>query len=501
MSEVRVRTTAGELRGTQAEGVAIFKGIPYAGPPTGRDRWRPPTPVAPWDGVRDATAYAPSCPQVPERPADWPQEHGEDEDSLVLNVWTPAVGDGGRRPVMVWYHGGGFTIGSGSWPHYEGSALVRRGDVVVVTVNHRLGLLGYLHLGELAGAGYESSGNAGMLDLVQGLEWVRDEIAAFGGDPGNVTIFGESGGGAKVATLLAMPAARGLFHRAVIQSGPRLRAHPVAQATEVAKEVLAELGLTGADVDALAEVPVERLIAAQRAVIRHHGVGFRGFGPVLDGTTLPIHPGDALVSGQAADVPILIGTTRDEATFFLSRDPAFTQGAELDEAGLRERLSSLGDHADAVLAGYRAARPSASPLDLLIAIQSDQVMRIPSIELAERKLRGGGADVYMYLFCWAAGVMRSAHGFEVPFVFDNARPPVMRDSPSRDVLGARMSQAWINFARHGDPSHDDLPDWPPYSTERRATMLFDRDECTLVDDPFGAERRVWTAVGAPAGGI
>ena len=491
MTEARVETTAGPIRGELVDGVHVFKGVPYGAPTGGMGRWRPPTPPMPWTELRDATSFGPSCPQPSARPPGWAPEAVESEDCLVLNVWTAGL-DGDHRPVMVWFHGGEFAIGSGSWAVYEGTNLARRGDAVVITVNHRLGALGYLHLGELLGGDYASSGNVGMLDLVAALEWVRDNAARFGGDAGNVTIFGESGGGAKVSTLLAMPAAAGLFHRAVVQSGPSLRVQTEERATASATKLLAELGLSVEGSADLRAVPAEQIVAAQVAVSPGGGAGM-GFAPVLDGVAVTDHPGHALRDGTAPDVPLLIGCTRDEATLFLLGDPAFSDPARLDRAALERRLEryGLGEDGPRVLDAYRHNRPDDSLLDLYIAIVSDQMMRVPSIKMAELKLAGGTTPVFMYLFEWAAGPMRSGHGFELPFVFDNVGGDVLESSPSRQALAVEMSEAWLAFARHGDPAHEGLPEWPAYDLDDRATMIFDRDGSHLDLDPRGADRRAW----------
>ena len=319
MADSTAKTTPGNVRGTSDAAVLAFKGIPYAAPPTGVRRFRPPEPVAPWPGVRDAIDYGPSCPQPSARPQGWSQEPRLSEDCLYLNVWTPGLDGAARRPVMVWFHGGGFSIGSGSWPVYDGAALARRGDVVVVTVNHRLGIFGYLHLAEVA-PDLASSGNAGMLDLVAALQWVRDNIAAFGGDAANVTIFGESGGGAKVSTLHAMPAARGLFHRAIVQSGPGLRVKPRAQAEEVARTTIEKLGVA-ADPAALQALSTERLA---RSTDRARGAQARSRSALCSTTcTSPLTPATALETGAAPDVPMVIGCNRDEATLFLARIPQY----------------------------------------------------------------------------------------------------------------------------------------------------------------------------------
>lgn len=489
-------TTTGAVRGTSDGRVLAFKGIPYAAPPVGARRFLSPAPAAPWSGVRDALEYDASCPQSSARPEGWSPEPSLSEDCLYLNVWTPAC-DGRARPVMVWLHGGGFSIGSGSWPVYDGTALARRGDVVVVTVNHRLGIFGYLHLREIAGPEFASSGNAGMLDLVAALEWVRDNVIAFGGDPSNVTIFGESGGGVKVSTLMTMPAARGLFHRAVVQSGPGLRSRVAAgQATELAKQVVADLATGTKSVQELQSVAADKLLGFHAKLGRR---AMFSFSPVIDEVDLPEHPGDAIKNGTAVDVPLIIGCNRDEATLFLAMESGLEALTVLDGDHVPPRLKSLGEHARPIIETYRRTRPDASPRDLLVAIETDRMMRIPSIELAERKLAGGKAPVFMYLFCWAAGPLGSAHGYEIPFVFDNARPPVMPESVGRGDLAAQMSDAWIAFARNGAPDHPGIPHWPAYSLQNRATMIFDRDAVCVQNDPSGEERAAWQDAGVPVG--
>jgi para-nitrobenzyl esterase len=481
MTDVLVTTTAGTLRGEAGDGIAVFKGVPYAAPPVGDLRFRPPAPVEPWTGVRDALAYGPSCPQPQQRPAGWSQETAEHEDCLYLNVWTPDASPERKRPVMVWIHGGGYAIGSGSWPLYDGRALAVRGDVVVVTVNHRLGALGYLHLdGVVGGDGFEASGNNGMLDLVAVLEWVRDEIGAFGGDAGNVTIFGESGGGAKVSVLLAMPAARGLFHRAAIQSGPGLRVTKPARATELARKLLTELGVAD-DPSALWSLPAERFVEASATV------GRMGFSPVLDGVVIPSHPGDALADGTAADVPVIIGCNRDESAGMLPK--------ELDEEGLRARLAVYGeDHVDEILSVYRDLFAEASDVDVLSYVSTDARMRYGSIRLAELKSKGTASPVFQYFFTYELGG-RAGHGYEIAFVFDN----VGHSSPAREQLAAQMSEAWLAFARDGDPGHAGMPKWSAFSPPERSTMVFGRDGAQLVDDPSGPARELWDRLLTRAG--
>jgi para-nitrobenzyl esterase len=426
------------------------------------------------------------------------REEYQDEACLVLNVWTPSI-DAGTRPVMVRVHGGAFVMGSGSWALHDGTALSLRGDVVVVTVNHRLGVLGYLNLAELGGADYADSANAGMLDLVAALSWVRDNIAAFGGDPANVTIFGESGGGYKITALLAMPAARGLFHRAIIESGPGLKVKTQEESTECAGELLAEIGMSPDEVGQLAELPVEALLKAQTTLAERAGMAsLLTWAPVLDPRHLPQQPENALADGSAADVPLLIGTNKDEATMFLlvaGMGPDVPVTEEVLEMALEV---TIGDRGSEVLSSYRTAEPDATALELLVAIQSDQMMRMPSIRLVEHRLDGGGrSPVFMYLLAWESpamdGFVRATHGLDVPLTMDNVDvAPMTADYPDSSVVAAQMSEAWINFARQGDPNHAGIPHWSAYRLPERLTMVFDRKPM-VVPDPL-AHRAAWAGI-------
>src|SRR5579885_2670928 len=356
-----VETTAGKVRGATVDAIHGFKGIPYGAPTGGRNRFRPPRKPEPWAGVRDALAYGFSSPQptmgmsgLQTIIGGQPRQEPESEDCLYLNVWTPALGDGGKRPVLFWCHGGGFTMGSGSAGFYHGRNLARRGDVVVVTVNHRLGPLGYCYLGDLAGEDYALSGNAGMLDLVAALEWVRDNIAAFGGDPGTVTIFGESGGGAKVSALMAMPSAIGLFHRAIVQSGPGIRLTLPERATTNAEKLLKELDISAREPKQLSSLTTEQIFAANA---RAHPDGRLGWAPVLDSYVLPQHPFEPAAPAISANIPLMIGTNKDEATAFFLAD---AEVSSLDEAGLRKRVQPYAkERTDALIATYRHACPEA----------------------------------------------------------------------------------------------------------------------------------------------
>ncbi len=495
-----VETPAGKLRGASAAGIHAFKGIPYGASTAGHNRFRPPQPPPSWAGLRDALAYAGHAPQSPNRPKRRPELETilgpadttpEGEDCLTLNLWTPGLGDGAKRPVMVWLHGGAFAYGSGNRAVTEGANLARRGDVVVVSVNHRLNIFGFLHLADIAGPEWAHSGNAGSLDLVAALRWVRDNIAAFGGDPANVTIFGELGGGGKVSVLLAMPEARGLFHRAVVQSGAAVRVTTRERGAALAEAALNELGI-GRDIALLQAVPAERLLAAMAPASRKVGrtrwplLDRYDFGPVADGRDLPQQPADPEAPKTADGIPLMVGGTREESAFFLADDDAVWNGT-LGEDALRDRVAAVaGGETDALLAAYTAALPRATPGDRLIAALTGTNFWVRTLLLAER-YAAGRAPVYMYSLEWQSpahgGRLKAHHAMDLPFVFDNVDvPDTTRGAPGARDLAARISDAWIAFARNGDPSHRAIPAWPAYTREERATMVLDND-CRVARDP------------------
>ncbi|MEO3808941.1 carboxylesterase family protein [Sphaerisporangium sp. B11E5] len=492
-----VRTRYGRLRGSRTEGVYSFKGVPYAAPPFGAGRFRPPRPVRPWDGVRDALAFGPEAPQP--RPLD-PRIEGlvpdpavPGEDCLNLNIWTPETGAAGL-PVMVWIPGGMFEAGSGA--SYDGSRFARDG-VVCVTVNYRLGADGFLYLGE-------GSANLGLLDQLAALEWVRDDIAAFGGDPGNVTVFGESAGAMSVGTLLSMPRAAGLFRRAITQSGAAHTVMTASTARLVGERLAERLGVE-ATLEAIAAVPVGRLLTAQadlKAALAARPDPERWgsevvattmpWQPVVDGDSVPAPPIERIAAGAAADVDLMVGTNTDEWRLFLVLSGAIGQVTD-DALAAATAACGLPAHAPAA---YRAACPGAGPGDLLAAVQTDWWMRVPAIRLADAHAAAPSAT-FMYEFAWPSpefgGLLGACHALEIPFVFDTLDPalkpfmgPLLGTRPPQR-LADLMHASWTAFAAKGESG------WPEYDLARRATMRFDTTS-EVVDDPRSHERALWAGV-------
>lgn len=510
-----VETTSGKVSGYVRNGIFTYKGIPYAAPVAGDARFMPPQKAKPWAGVRSSMQYGQVSPQTAR--AGWANDEEAwlfswddgipGEDCLRANVWTPGINDNKKRPVMVWLHGGGFQAGSGQeLPSYDGENLAKRGDVVVVSVNHRLAVLGYLNLAEVGGAKYSASGNVGQLDLVAALEWVRDNIANFGGDPLNVTIFGQSGGGGKVSALLAMPSAKGLFHKAIVQSGSGLRMVQPETSAKLAATVLAELNLNGNHLDQLHKLPVQALIAAGAAAMRKvgggGGGGFRvfqpradraGWGPMVDGKILPQHPFDPAAPAISANIPMLIGTTLNEFAGGIGNPNVDA----LTEAELAERVKTMyGERSGQILAAYRKANPTAKPFDLFSFI-STVPTRHNAVTQAELKAAQKAAAVYQYLFTWQTPVLdgrpKAFHCAELAFCFDNVDRCVNMTGGGADAraLAAKVSEAWIAFARKGDPNHAGLPKWPAFTVDKPAAMIFD-NKCEVKNDPDRTERRVIT---------
>lgn len=497
-----VETTAGRVRGFARNGVHIFRGIPYGDTAGGANRFMPAKKPTPWTGVRSSTSWGPCCPQAPR--AGWVNDEEQflyqwddgftAEDMLRVNVWTPAVNDNGRRPVLVWIHGGGFQSGSSQELRpYDGENLAKRHDAVLVSMNHRLNVFGFLDLSSVGGAAYAQSGNLGQLDLVLALEWVRDNIARFGGDPGNVMIFGQSGGARKVSTLMAMPAARGLFHRAAVLSGAHLRQNTTEQTARQARAVLAQLKIAGSDLRRLQEVPTADIMAAAIAAQASLTPAV-GWGPVVDGQVLPQHAFDPVASALAANVPLLIGNTYAEFGGGMGNPAAH----ELTFDGLRERLQpTLAARTDDAIAAYRKVFPAARPFEIAGVIAGTQRYRLPAVTMADLK-SAQPAPVYMYWFGWNTPVLDGRplayHCQDLAFWFDNIDLAVQATGGTDDArsLASKMSAALVAFTKTGDPNHAGLPPWPKYTATTRPTMVFENERVMVRNDP-DKDARVFVA--------
>ena len=490
-----VETTAGKIRGYHLGGIYAFKGVPYGAPATGALRFTRAAKPEPWPGIRSSVHYGHVCPTNNSWSEAYDNRPHADEDACLLyrnywqpagedclraNVWTPALT--GKRPVLVYMHGGGFSGGSGhDLLAYDGENLAHRNDVVVVTHNHRLNVFGHLDLAEIGGEEYGDSANAGILDLVSVLEWVRDNIAGFGGDPGNVTVFGQSGGGGKVSALMAMPEAKGLFHKAVIQSGAFLKFSLPEATAPVGAAVLAELGIAKSQFTQIRDVPTTRLIEAAAAAMRKATAaapaGKRpGWGPKIDGRVLPAHPFDPVASPLSAQVPAIVGTNLNEFVSGLD-NPDRDNFTPADLAGRASQ--KWGAKGKDIVEAYRKEYPKATPFQLWAAASAADWMRLNAHTLAERKAAQNAAPIYHYVFAWTPPVLDGKpgtyHACEIAYVFDNIDKCVRQAGagPVALALSTQVSRAWIQLARTGNPNHPGLPNWPAYTADKRSVMFFD----------------------------
>jgi para-nitrobenzyl esterase len=501
-----VTTSHGKLEGVEQAGIKIFKGVPFAAPPVGALRWMPPEKPAAWSGTRDARnfsaiGYQNRTQSGPFTAMNVPGEMSE--DCLYLNIWTPGT-HGAPRPVMVWIHGGGFTFGAGSQDIYDSAALAARGNTVIVTINYRIGAFGFLRLADITNGRIASTGNEGILDQIAALRWVRDNIAEFGGDPSNVTIFGESAGGMSVGTLLASPLARGLFHKAIPQSGSCNTSGSIQKANRTAEYVLKMLGASPTNPDALRALPPEALLKGVWLPngARNPELGM-AYQPVVDGVVLPKAAIDLVAEGSADGVPVMAGATLEEWKLFTLLDPSLMQ---LDRRGLGARLGHRlePEAADLVIDTYenaRAARGDSTAIaDLFAAIETDRVFRVPGVRLSETHHRREPRS-YNYLFTWKSpamgGVLGACHALELGFLFGTHHIPGMAmfcgEGPDADRLSTEMQDAWLAFARHGDPSCDSIGEWPGYNESTRATMIFGT-RSGAENAPLDAERRAWESL-------
>ncbi len=504
--ETIVETNAGRIRGTREGAVEVFRGIPFAAPPVGPRRFQSPQPHPGWAGVRDALAFGPAALQN-ESPlmtlTGWAATCDPSEDCLSLNIWTPAT-DGAKRPVFVWIHGGAFTNGTGSQSAYDGRFLAERGDIVVVTLNYRLGAFGFLALEGLRDREGGGLGNLGLIDQVAALEWVRDNIERFGGDPAQVTLAGESAGASSASSLLASPRARPLFQRAILQSGHAFNTSWPEAMLETGERFMHEVGLLPGDVDGLLELSVEKILAGQQALASSNpdSAWCMTFQPCVDGDFVESMPIEAIASGKTADISLLAGTNLDEMKMFMLEDPAVF---ELDETGLIRRLDRIlasptyldRDWSRPLMERFRAALPETPISELWWAMETDRRMRVPTLRMLEAAAAHSSRN-YSYLFTWPSpafgGLAGSCHAVEIPFVFGTLHndwaPGLVGEGAEVDRLSDILQRSWLAFVRSGSPAVPELEGWEAYAPDTRITGVLGA-ECHSEKAPLEAQRAAW----------
>jgi para-nitrobenzyl esterase len=500
-----VQTSAGRMRGLVRNGINQFWGVPYGASTAGPNRFMPPARPQPWTGVRDCFQVTERAPQDENGPLSefdaLDRKEPMGEDCLSMNIFTPALGRG-SRPVMVWIHGGGYSDASGNWLLYDGSNLARKEDVIFVSINHRLNLFGFLYLADLgAGTRWANSGNVGMQDIVASLQWIKDNIAAFGGNPANVTVFGQSGGGGKVTTLMAMPSAKGLFHRAIAQSGATIRGETRENATRNAEQFLARLGLKANQLDELQKKPWQEI---QQGFFARPGIRGLGAGPVVDGKSLPRDPWFPNAPDVSADVPLMQGSVETEDAWTEPVPPL-----EMSEADMMTRIMRIAGNdqarAASLVALYRKTHPGITNTDVWLIMNSDNTRRANAQTLGELKFAQGKAPSYLYFFNWRSpvhhGQIKSFHTIDIPFALYNVdlAASMIGAGQERYALAHKMSAAWAAFARTGNPNHADLPSWPAFNPATYPTMIFGND-CKMVNDPNREERLALKATSTRSGG-
>ncbi|MDD5287715.1 MAG: carboxylesterase family protein [Dehalococcoidales bacterium] len=499
-SKAIVNTQAGKIEGYQERGMFIFKGVPYAEPPVGALRWFPPQPVKPWQGVRPAQKFGLSAPQNP-MPGVFSsiEPQHQSEDCLYLNIWTPGL-DNTLRPVFIWIHGGGFTTGGSELPVYDGSKLAARGNMVVVTINYRLGIFGFMSLNETTKGRIPCTGNQAILDQQAAMKWVKDNIEAFGGDPTNVTIAGESAGGRSVYAHLASPTARGLFHKAIVQSSAACKLEMPQNAAQEGEEILEALGVKNADIDAIRKITTAQLLAIQKKKMANPKKS-TSMRPVRDGKVFIDDPLRSIIDGSAWSIPVLIGSTLEETRVRVALNPE-QKLEKMDEAGLLKGCQAIMpsekiDIIKTLIEAYRKARTKrgepTTPYDLLAVIESDQMFRLPVIKISDLA-HEREQTVFSYLFTWKSPLpyVGAAHGVDVGFVFGTNDASYSGSGITADELSRKIQDGWSAFARKSNPSCESLGEWRHYGDLRR-TMAFG-EKCYMEEDPYAEERFAWLSI-------